>query len=322
MSKRTDVGVLGGGPAGLKAAETALQGGAKVTVYEGKRSVGRKFLIAGKSGLNLTNDAPIEDFVKAYRASTTLSSCPWPDLLAEFDNTATRAWARELGIETFVSSGKKVFPEQMKAAPLLRRWVESLKRAGVQFRTQHTLSGISPSPSLTLQHQRESYRANHDHVILALGGSLLAHFGFRWSVGANATAMGYKGINSAQPISAEVDWPLSFSSSEGMPLKNIVVSCGPAKQQGELVLTRYGVEAGLFTGWARKYDNTTRLTSTSNPLSANNSSSGRWNPKRNILKEAEQRWKLAPLPLPCWPLPQRCATIHPRFSRVSEILPD
>ena len=181
--------------------------------------MGRKFLIAGKSGLNLTNDAPIEDFVKAYRASTTLSSCPWPDLLAEFDNTATRTWARELGIETFVSSGKKVFPEQMKAAPLLRRWVESLKRAGVQFRTQHTLSGISPSPSLTLQHQRESYRANHDHVILALGG---ASWPISGSDGLWVPMLQQWGIRVHQLSSAncgwEVDWPVELlAAAEGMP---------------------------------------------------------------------------------------------------------
>src|SRR5689334_22396299 len=113
----TRIAIIGGGPAGLRAAEVASTAGAKVTVFDAKRSVGRKFLVAGKSGLNLTNSAEIEEFVSVYSGGD-LPQSRWCDILAKFDRDAMRAWAAGLGIETIATSSGKIFPKSMKAAPL------------------------------------------------------------------------------------------------------------------------------------------------------------------------------------------------------------
>ena len=110
----------------MRAAEVAASVGATATVYDAKRSVGRKFLVAGKSGLNLTNAADFEEFVSVY-SGDGLPAAVWRNCLAEFDRDAMRAWAAGLGIETVATSSGKIFPQSMKAAPLLRRWVERLR---------------------------------------------------------------------------------------------------------------------------------------------------------------------------------------------------
>ena len=133
------IAVVGGGPAGLMAAEAAVAAGATVDVYDAMPSVGRKFLLAGKGGLNLTHAEPREAFLSRYGARRgTLAP-----LLDAFGPDAVRGWAQALGIATFVGSSNRVFPDGMKAAPLLRAWLARLRAAGVRFHVRHRWTGWS-----------------------------------------------------------------------------------------------------------------------------------------------------------------------------------
>jgi len=165
------IAVIGGGPAGLKACESAAKNGAEVTLFDAKPSVGRKFLIAGKSGLNLTNDEDFQPFLSRYTGDNFPVKL-WHEILSEFDKEASKEWAQSLGISTFTSSGNKVFPEQMKAAPLLRRWTTSLKSLGVTFHMRHKLSSIRfTEHSVVIAFEDEDTEYEFDHLILALGGA-------------------------------------------------------------------------------------------------------------------------------------------------------
>src|SRR5271168_3220641 len=121
-----NIAIIGGGPAGLRAAEVAAAGGASVTLFDAKASVGRKFLVAGRGGLNLTNAEPREDFVKRYIGNAQPHDA-WRALINAFDAATLREWAAGLGVETFAASTGRVYPKELKAAPLLRRWVQRLR---------------------------------------------------------------------------------------------------------------------------------------------------------------------------------------------------
>src|SRR5690348_3254979 len=142
------VAVVGGGPAGLMAAEAARAGGADVHVYERLGSVGRKFLVAGKGGLNLTHSEGTDAFVQRYGARRH-QVARW---IAQFDPAAIRDWARALGVETFVGSSGRVFPRDLKAAPLLRGWVRRLRASGVAFHVQHRWLGWGEDGALRFAH--------------------------------------------------------------------------------------------------------------------------------------------------------------------------
>ena len=131
--------VVGAGPAGLRAAEVAAAGGARVVICDGQASAGRKFLVAGRGGLNLTHSEPAENFPARYRAEPER----WRELLAEFGPGALRGWAEELVVETYVGTSKRVFPRGHKAAVLLRAWLQRLRSAGVEFRTGQLLSSLT-----------------------------------------------------------------------------------------------------------------------------------------------------------------------------------
>ncbi|MDF1838816.1 MAG: NAD(P)/FAD-dependent oxidoreductase, partial [Planctomycetota bacterium] len=168
------IAVVGGGPAGLRAAEVARRGGAAVTVFEGQRTVGRKLLVAGNSGLNLTHGDGFEAFLSRY-SGPGLPEGLWREILAGFDSGALRRWAADLGIETFVSGAGKVLPVpvngRMRATPLLRRWIARLREEGVEFKTEHSWSGLKPGPQLEFRHRGKRCTYAFDGVVLALGGA-------------------------------------------------------------------------------------------------------------------------------------------------------
>ena len=137
-------GVIGAGPAGLRAAEVAAADGAHVVLCDGQPSAGRKFLVAGRGGLNLTHSEPVENFPARYRAEPER----WRELLADFSPDALRAWAEELSVETYVGTSKRVFPRGQKAAVLLRAWLRRLREAGVEFKTGARLTGLTRAASL------------------------------------------------------------------------------------------------------------------------------------------------------------------------------
>ena len=293
------IAIIGGGPAGLRAAEVAAEAGAKVTLYEAKRSVGRKFLVAGKSGLNLTNGQPFPEFLDYYQGADLPED--FFDALRSFDNDALRAWAQELGIETYVASSSKVFPIGMKAAPLLRRWIEKLRRLGVTFKVRHALTKIEPASAhtLTFQHDEEAVTAQHDAVILALGGASWPSTGSdgKWVETLANLNLPVTPLTSAN-CGWETPWPTELlEQAEGLPLKNMVVYAGESSRQGELVITRYGLEGGPIyrLGPAIKALEIPEIHLDFKPtFTVEQLVRKMESVRRNFLKEAKQRWKVSP----------------------------
>ena len=160
------IAIIGGGPAGLMAAEAALAGGAQVALYDSMASVGRKFLLAGKGGLNLTHSDPPDLFLSRY-GERRAQVAPW---LAEFGADAIRTWARGLGVETYVGSSGRVFPTDMKAAPLLRAWLRRLRQAGMMIHVRHRWHGWDEKKALCFETPQGTTSVRADAVILALGG--------------------------------------------------------------------------------------------------------------------------------------------------------
>ena len=170
-SEKYDVLVVGGGPAGLRAAEIASAAGLRTLLADHKPSVGRKFLVAGRGGLNLTHSEPVEKFPERYGAS----AARWQSLLADFSPDDLRNWAKALGIETFIGTSGRIFPLTKQAAPLLRRWIERLREQGVSFRPRYSLTGFTRAKSgdweVEFTTSQGAVSLQTRAVILALGGA-------------------------------------------------------------------------------------------------------------------------------------------------------
>ncbi len=243
MHPHSQLAVIGGGPAGLRAAEVAASAGLEVTLYDGKSSVGRKFLVAGKGGLNLTHGESLDRFTTRYSSPSQPAEI-WENLIADFDPTALRAWASGLGVETFQATSGRVYPRALKAAPLLRRWIERLRELGVRFQMNHRLFSLEPG-KLSFAN---GHTATADAVILALGGGSWAKTG---SDGGWTSLFENLGIahHPLEPANCgwEHEWPPDvLAAAEGKPLKNIQVRAGEITAIGELMVTRYGLEGGAI----------------------------------------------------------------------------
>ena len=242
------VAIVGGGPAGLMAAEAARAAGAEVDLYDRMGSVGRKFLIAGKGGLNLTHSEPRDAFVARYGARRDEVS-RWLDA---FDAEALRAWAKDLGVETFVGTSGRVFPCDLKAAPLLRAWLRRLRASGVRFHMRHRWLGWNAQGALRFANDEREIDVDVDAVVLALGGASWPVLG---SDGAWVSAFRERGIAVAPLLPSncgfDVAWSAHFATRHaGHPVKPVVlewVGCDGIVQrrQGELVISSYGVEGSL-----------------------------------------------------------------------------
>ena len=256
------IAIIGGGPAGLMAAEAAACEGVRVDVYDAMPSVGRKFLMAGKGGLNLTHAEPMSRFAARYGTRRAHLE-PW---LAAFGPSDLRAWAHTLGIETFVGSSQRVFPKEMKAAPLLRAWLRRLRAVGVSFHVRHRWLGWrnnstgngafgaqGASGPLRFSTPTGEQSVQADAVILALGGGSWARLG---SDGAWTSVLAERGVGVAplRPANCGFDcvWSEHFRARfAGQPLKSVVASFTGADghthhQQGECVITGNGIEGGLI----------------------------------------------------------------------------
>jgi uncharacterized flavoprotein (TIGR03862 family) len=243
------VAVVGGGPAGLRAAEILSGAGLEVTLYDRKPSVGRKFLIAGRGGLNLTHSEGPERFASRYAGSS--SDSLWTSLLEDFGNDALRAWAAGLGVETFVGSSGRVFPKQLQSAQLLRRWVSRLRKQGVLFRSGHPWSGfraVDDRFSLSFLSEGKEVTREHDRVILALGGASWPDTG---SDGSWVPLLEGLGVRVEPWQAANCGWDVRWTEeflrvAEGVPLKNIHASAAGRQVAGELMITRDGLEGGAL----------------------------------------------------------------------------
>ncbi len=242
---RPDVAVVGGGPGGLRAAEVAASRGASVVVFDAKASVGRKFLVAGRGGLNLTKSESPDQFLAHYRGP---DPAHWKALLEDFDPTALREWAGGLGVETFVASTGRVYPREMKAAPLLRRWVHRLRTAGVRFALHHRWVGLRQDDGWVLDFETPTgpVSVGARSVVLALGGGSWSMTGSdgRWVADLIRCGVAVAPLEPAN-CGWETRWPHAFlAEAEGLPLKNLTVTAGNEQARGELIITRYGLEGG------------------------------------------------------------------------------
>jgi len=243
--------VVGGGPAGLMAAEVLSAAGVEVHLYDAMPSVGRKFLLAGKGGLNLTHAEPIDIFASRYGARRTQIEA----LLQGFDATQVRAWAKGLGVDTFVGSSGRVFPADMKAAPLLRAWLHRLRSAGVQFSMRHRWIGWADDGALKFSTPAGEVQAQADAVVLALGGGSWARLG---SNGAWVPWLQARGVAVAPLLPANCGFDAQGGWSEhfairfaGQPFKSVAIEFTNSqgvgfRRKGEFVATVTGVEGSLI----------------------------------------------------------------------------
>ncbi len=242
------VAVIGGGPAGLMAAEVLTQGGARVDLFDAMPSVGRKLLMAGRGGLNLTHAEPAEAFLARYGARRAQIE----PLLKAFGPEALRGWVHGLGIDTFVGTSGRVFPTGMKAAPLLRAWLRRLRESGVRFHVRHRWCGWTERGTLRFATPQGEQSIHADAVVLALGGGSWARLG---STGAWVPLLTQRGVpvSALQPSNCgfDVGWSEHFRTRfAGHPVKSVIASFTDStgmvyRQQGEFVVTATGVEGSL-----------------------------------------------------------------------------
>jgi len=240
------VAIIGGGPAGLMAAEVLSQAGFRVDVYDAMPSVGRKFLLAGVGGMNITHSEAYPAFLSRYAERAPMIA----PLLRRFGADALCEWIHELGIQTFVGSSGRVFPTDMKAAPLLRAWLKRLRDAGVVIHTRHRWLGWNADNSLRIANPEGELAVNPAATLLALGGASWARLG---SDGAWLPLLEQRGVRIAplQPANSGFEvsaWSeLLRSKFAGAPLKNIAIGLqGQALRLGECVLTETGIEGSLI----------------------------------------------------------------------------
>jgi uncharacterized flavoprotein (TIGR03862 family) len=257
------VAIIGGGPAGLMAAETLAQAGVQVDVFDAMPSVGRKFLLAGRGGLNLTHSEAFEPFITRF-AERQADLTP---ALTALPPQSVREWAQGLGVETFVGTSGRVFPTDMKAAPLLRAWLQRLRRAGVRFHMRHRWTGWAPDGALTFQTPQGGAAFAPQATILALGGASWSRLG---SDGAWVPTLQACGVDIAllKPANCGFDvaptgegrsgWSEHLRQRfAGQPVKPVAISFTDAqghrqRQQGEFVLTDTGVEGSLIYAFASR----------------------------------------------------------------------
>ncbi|MEO4045613.1 TIGR03862 family flavoprotein [Pseudomonas sp. CAU 1711] len=239
------VAVIGGGPAGLMAAEVLAAGGARVELFDAMPSVGRKFLLAGVGGMNITHSEAKAPFLARYREREPEIAA----LLRDFDGEALRAWIHNLGIDTFVGTSGRVFPTDMKAAPLLRAWLKRLREAGVAIHTRSRWLGWSDSGELRIADADGERLLRADACVLALGGGSWARLG---SDGAWVALLQQRGVAISPLRPANCGFEVAGWSEHlrgkfaGAPLKNVTLALdGEAPRRGEFVLTEHGIEGSL-----------------------------------------------------------------------------
>jgi uncharacterized flavoprotein (TIGR03862 family) len=236
------IAIIGGGPAGLAAAEHLSGVGHAVTIYDRMPSLGRKFLMAGRGGLNLTHGEPLDLFLKRYGAAETAIA----PFIRAHDPAALRRWCKDLGEETFVGSSGRVFPKSFKASPLLRAWLRRLGDRGVQVRTGHRWTGWADVDALMFDTAQGPVGVKADAVLLALGGASWPKLG---SDGGFAPLLEGKGVSVAPLRPANVGFRIWWSEMlktrfAGTPLKRIAITHLGETLRGEAMLTEEGIEGG------------------------------------------------------------------------------
>ncbi len=241
--QNSGVAVIGGGPAGLMAAETLAARGAVVDVFDAMPSVGRKFLLAGKGGLNLTHGEALDRFTTRYGTRSNLLT----PRLQEFGPNELRDWAAALGVSTFVGSSGRVFPTDLKAAPLLRAWLQRLRGQGVRFHMRHRWLGWGDDGALVFDTPQGPTLHQPAATVLALGGASWPQLGSdgQWWPWLQARGAALAPL---QPSNCgfDVGWSTHFAQRfAGEPLKSVAIAFEGWRQRGEFVVTAGGVEGSL-----------------------------------------------------------------------------
>jgi hypothetical protein len=239
---KSDVAIIGAGPAGLMAAEVLANAGTAVTVYDAMASAGRKFLMAGRGGLNLTHSEPLPEFLTRYREATPRLTAA----ITAFPPEALRAWSEGLGQPTFVGSSGRVFPNAFKASPLLRAWLRRLDSKGVQFAMRHRWTGWDSDGRLIFQTPNGQSLVNARATVLALGGASWPRLG---SDGTWVDALTARGVRMSPLRPANCGFTIGWSGVfrdrfEGHPLKGVALSFGARTVRGEAMISRVGIEGG------------------------------------------------------------------------------
>ena len=237
------VAIIGAGPAGLMAAEVLSQHDYDVHVYEQKPSAARKFLMAGKTGLNISHAEPIEQFVQRYDQVEWLS--PW---VKQWDAKWIQHWMKDLGIETYIGSSGRVFPIEMKAAPLLRAWLKRLTEHGIQFHYRHQIVDLQQNELRiqSLLEGQQPYSESFDAIVMACGA-------VSWpKLGSDGAWQKWLNAESIEPFQAsnagvELTWSKFMQPVLGQPLKRVDAwVADSARTQGDIVISHYGLESGLI----------------------------------------------------------------------------
>lgn len=266
-ANKLSVSIIGGGPAGLMAAEVLINAGVEVDVYEAMPTLGRKFLRAGLGGLNITHSEPFNTFCARYGDKQSHLQ----QYLDAFPPESLRQWVHELGIETFVGSSGRVFPTEMKAAPLLRAWVHRLRSAGVQFHHNHRWLGFEENLQgagenlkqirsvLRMANATGEFSLDAETVILALGGASWPQLG---SNGTWAPWLQERGVEMAPWLSANCGFDVAWSAHlrekfPNSPLKSVALTFTDLdgiseSKQGEILVSEYGVEGSLIYAFSRR----------------------------------------------------------------------
>ncbi|WP_152535475.1 TIGR03862 family flavoprotein [Bradyrhizobium sp. Ai1a-2] len=238
------IAVIGAGPAGLMAAEVLARAGAQVTIYDAMPSAARKFLMAGRGGLNLTHSEPLPSFLARYR-----EAMPHLEAAIEaFPPQALRDWSEALGQPTFVGSSGRVFPKAFKASPLLRAWLRRLDGTGVRLLLRHRWTGWDNDGRLLFQTPEGQRAVEARATVLALGGASWPRLG---SDGAWVDVLAARGVNISPLRPANSGFTVAWSDIfrdrfEGQPLKGVALSFGGHQVRGEAIVTRTGIEGGAI----------------------------------------------------------------------------
>ncbi|MNX41243.1 dihydropyrimidine dehydrogenase subunit A [compost metagenome] len=238
------VAVIGAGPAGLMAAERLAQAGLRVTVHERMPSVARKFLMAGRGGLNLTHSEPLEAFLDRYNAPARARISGWLDAFSPADLTA---WVEGLGQATFVGSSGRVFPKAMKASPLLRAWLGRLESLGVVIRTRSHWTGWKDG-ALSFDTPEGERIERPEAVVLALGGASWARLGSdaSWVSGLEEAGVAVAPFRPSN-VGFDVAWsPLLRDRFAGQPVKGVAITHAGRTVRGEAMIAAYGIEGGAI----------------------------------------------------------------------------
>lgn len=242
--KNKVIAIIGAGPAGLFAAELLAAHGARVTIYDRMPNVARKFLLAGRGGLNLTNAEPLDKFLNAYGNARDVLQ----PIMARFTPDDLRAWSHALGEETFVGSSGRVFPKSFKASPLLRAWLRRLASLNVSFALRHHWLGFDAHNALCFATPDGETIIKADAVLLALGGASWPRLG---ADGGWTKILQDKGIAilalRASNVGVNIPWSTFFTERfAGTPLKRLTITCGDRSVHGEAMITKHGLEGGAI----------------------------------------------------------------------------